>query len=127
MKLINANAIQICCRQKVAEDGTAAGTNTIDEEEVANFNRQGDEWWKEEGEFVALHRLNDLRVPLIRDALLSQRTASGDSKAPTPEPLAGFSILDVGCGGGLLSEVSTIPFTIIPHFTIIHIFPPMEF
>ena len=79
---------------------------------MANFNRQGDEWWKEEGEFVALHRLNDLRVPLIRDALLSQTAASGDAKAPMPTPLAGLSILDVGCGGGLLSEVGGIPSTI---------------
>ena len=53
-----------------------------------------------------LHAMNSVRVPFVKNALLRGR-APGDQ--PTAgQPLSGFSILDVGCGGGILSEVSFI-------------------
>ena len=61
-------------------------------------------WWDEGGEFEALHSLNELRIPLIRDALLSQQPLD---KYTEDKPLNGFWIMDVGSGGGVLSEVST--------------------
>lgn len=56
-------------------------------------------WWDEKGEFAALHAMNDLRVPFIRDNLLNVHRGH-----QTGKPLAGLKILDVGCGGGLLTE-----------------------
>ena len=74
--------------------------NTFDEEEVNTFSRLAGTWWNEGGEFKALHTLNYLRIPLIRDSF------SPSEKLGRPRPLYGRSVLDVGCGGGLLSEVS---------------------
>ncbi|KAM9309211.1 ubiquinone biosynthesis O-methyltransferase, mitochondrial isoform 1-T1 [Pholidichthys leucotaenia] len=72
---------------------------TVDAEEVRKFHLLANKWWDEEGEFAALHAMNDLRVPFIRDNLLNVHKARHPGK-----PLAGLRILDVGCGGGLLTE-----------------------
>merc|ERR1719312_45276 len=62
------------------------------------------DWWDPvNGSAVGLHSMNDLRVPLIRDGLAQTRRGRADGQAG-PEPLAGTRILDVGCGGGILSE-----------------------
>ncbi|GFS14274.1 ubiquinone biosynthesis O-methyltransferase, mitochondrial [Elysia marginata] len=74
---------------------------TIDEEEVSKFSALSALWWDEGGEFEALHSLNELRVPLIRDALVSKKTLEEYNIA---RPLDGFWILDIGSGGGILSE-----------------------
>ncbi|XP_071113778.1 ubiquinone biosynthesis O-methyltransferase, mitochondrial-like [Haliotis cracherodii] len=71
---------------------------TIDEEEVEKFSALAELWWDESGEFEALHTMNELRVPLIRDALMKRNAP------PTTKPLAGCTILDVGSGGGILAE-----------------------
>ncbi|CAL1540292.1 unnamed protein product [Lymnaea stagnalis] len=75
--------------------------STIDEEEVSKFSGLSALWWDEGGEFEALHSLNELRIPLIRDALVSKKNL--DQYDPA-SPLQGFWILDVGSGGGILSE-----------------------
>ncbi|XP_078068754.1 ubiquinone biosynthesis O-methyltransferase, mitochondrial [Mustelus asterias] len=72
---------------------------TVEPDEVKKFQALSQKWWDRNGEFAALHALNDLRVPFIRDALL---TYSETQQLGCP--LHGFRILDVGCGGGLLSE-----------------------
>ena len=77
--------------------------STIDEEEIDKFRALAEQWWDEVGEFQALHSMNDLRVPLIRDAALQGR--GGDSEQLRSSPLTGTLILDVGCGGGILAEV----------------------
>lgn len=79
----------------------ASHASTVDEEEVERFSRLADNWWDESGEFGALHSMNDLRIPLIRDGLLT----SSSSDRSTSLPLKGLKILDVGCGGGILCEV----------------------
>ncbi|XP_038655465.1 ubiquinone biosynthesis O-methyltransferase, mitochondrial isoform X2 [Scyliorhinus canicula] len=72
---------------------------TVEPGEVKKFQALSQKWWDGNGEFAALHALNDLRVPFIRDALLTY-----SEKQQLGCPLHGFRILDVGCGGGLLSE-----------------------
>ncbi|KAL0984658.1 hypothetical protein UPYG_G00144830 [Umbra pygmaea] len=72
---------------------------TVDPNEVKRFQLLASKWWNEQGEFAALHSLNDLRVPFIRDNLLNAHGRGQPGK-----PLAELRILDVGCGGGLLTE-----------------------
>jgi len=74
---------------------------TIDEEEISHFSALSSLWWDEGGEFEALHTLNELRIPLIRDALMNVKPLD---EYRADKPLDGFWILDVGSGGGILSE-----------------------
>ncbi|XP_026887351.2 ubiquinone biosynthesis O-methyltransferase, mitochondrial [Electrophorus electricus] len=73
--------------------------STLDPAEVRKFQAMANKWWDLQGDFAALHSLNDLRVPFIRDNLLNVHSVH-----PISKPLAGLRILDVGCGGGLLTE-----------------------
>jgi len=72
---------------------------SIDPREMEYYERFSALWWDEDGPFWLLHRLNGLRVGYIRDQLLSLWPA-----ADTRLPLRGLNILDLGCGGGILSE-----------------------
>jgi 2-polyprenyl-6-hydroxyphenyl methylase/3-demethylubiquinone-9 3-methyltransferase len=67
---------------------------------VARFAALAEAWWDPEGAFRPLHRLNPVRLAYLRDRLAAHFRR--DAKAETP--LAGLRILDIGCGGGLLSE-----------------------
>ncbi|XP_076006312.1 ubiquinone biosynthesis O-methyltransferase, mitochondrial [Genypterus blacodes] len=78
----------------------SASNTTVDPNELKRFQSLANKWWDEQGEFGALHAMNDLRVPFIRDNLLNAHRRSRQ----VGKPLAGLRILDVGCGGGLLSE-----------------------
>ncbi|KAM3873592.1 ubiquinone biosynthesis O-methyltransferase, mitochondrial [Diretmus argenteus] len=77
----------------------SASQTTVDPEELKRFQSLASKWWDERGEFAALHAMNDLRVPFIRDNLLTTHREHQPGR-----PLAGLRILDIGCGGGLLSE-----------------------
>ena len=78
--------------------------SSIDESELKKFSSQSDQWWCDvEGPFAALHSLNKVRVPLIRQALLELSLPVPAMDFPG-RPLKGFRILDVGCGGGILAE-----------------------
>jgi 2-polyprenyl-6-hydroxyphenyl methylase/3-demethylubiquinone-9 3-methyltransferase len=73
---------------------------TIDEREVAQFSALAGEWWDEGGSMRMLHRLNPVRIGYIRD-----RTVAAFARdAKQLDCLAGLRILDIGCGGGILSE-----------------------
>jgi 2-polyprenyl-6-hydroxyphenyl methylase/3-demethylubiquinone-9 3-methyltransferase len=73
---------------------------TIDAAEVDKFDRLAAEWWNPKGKFKPLHKFNPVRLSFLRRELC--RHFDRDQKAETP--LAGLRILDIGCGGGLLSE-----------------------
>ena len=83
---------------------TAAGPTprptTADDGEVARFQAIADEWWDATGKFRPLHRINPVRIAYIRDRVTAHfgLDARGDS------PLKGLTLLDIGCGGGLLAE-----------------------
>lgn len=73
---------------------------SIDANEVAFYERLSELWWQEDGPFWPLHRMNALRVGYIRDTLAGEFGLD-----PVAEkPLQGLRILDIGCGGGILSE-----------------------
>ncbi|XP_054110254.1 ubiquinone biosynthesis O-methyltransferase, mitochondrial isoform X2 [Callithrix jacchus] len=72
---------------------------TVDSGEVKTFVALAHKWWDEQGIYGPLHSMNDLRVPFIRDNLLKTIPNHQPGK-----PLSGMKILDVGCGGGLLTE-----------------------
>lgn len=73
---------------------------SIDPEQVRRFGALAGRWWDPAGPFWPLHRLNALRADWIRDRVC----AHFQRDHRTPRPLRGLDVLDVGCGGGLLSE-----------------------
>lgn len=76
---------------------------TADAEEVARFAALADTWWDESGPFAPLHRFNPVRLKMIRDRV----AARFDRDIRQPKPFQGLRLLDIGCGGGLLSEPMT--------------------
>lgn len=74
--------------------------STVDRDEVARFDRSAAQWWDTAGPMRALHRLNPVRLAYIRDMTCRRFGRS----ARTERPLEGLAALDVGCGGGVLSE-----------------------
>jgi 2-polyprenyl-6-hydroxyphenyl methylase/3-demethylubiquinone-9 3-methyltransferase len=83
-----------------AEATARSGSGSVDHAEIAKFEAMADAWWDPTGKFKPLHRLNPVRVRFIRDRLAAQLGRNPEE----PEPLRGLSILDIGCGGGLLAE-----------------------
>jgi 2-polyprenyl-6-hydroxyphenyl methylase / 3-demethylubiquinone-9 3-methyltransferase len=74
--------------------------NSVDPDEISRFGALADRWWAADGEFSALHKLNPVRLAYIRDKAL----AHFDGETGSLKPLSGLRVLDLGCGGGLLSE-----------------------
>lgn len=74
--------------------------STANPEEIARFAAIAAEWWDPEGKFRPLHALNPARITFIRDRVCA--LFGRDPKAP--RPFDGLHLLDIGCGGGLLSE-----------------------
>jgi 2-polyprenyl-6-hydroxyphenyl methylase/3-demethylubiquinone-9 3-methyltransferase len=73
---------------------------TVDEAEVAKFTAMADEWWDPAGKFAPLHKFNPVRLAFIRDTASTH--FGRDSKSL--KPFEGLTLLDIGCGGGLLAE-----------------------
>ena len=73
--------------------------NTINKKEIEKFSKIAEEWWNPEGKFKPLHKFNPVRISYIRDNII--KTFKLDNNKI---PLKNLRILDVGCGGGLLSE-----------------------
>lgn len=73
---------------------------TVDPSEVAKFEAMASEWWDPNGKFKPLHLMNPCRL----DYITSQIAEEFDRDLETSNPFKGLRILDIGCGGGLLSE-----------------------
>ena len=77
-----------------------AQSSTLDADEIARFGKLAAEWWDAEGPFRPLHRINPVRLTYMRNQIC--RHFARDPK--TPKSLSGLSVLDIGCGGGLVCE-----------------------
>jgi 2-polyprenyl-6-hydroxyphenyl methylase/3-demethylubiquinone-9 3-methyltransferase len=74
-------------------------TSTVDEAEIERFTRMADQWWDPKGKFAPLHRMGAVRIGFLRDTAMRHFGRTEANK-----PLSGLSLLDIGCGGGLVSE-----------------------
>jgi 2-polyprenyl-6-hydroxyphenyl methylase/3-demethylubiquinone-9 3-methyltransferase len=77
--------------------------SSIDPAEVETFSRIAAEWWDPKGKFAPLHRFNPVRLAFIRDQALYRFGRDPQAR----RPFEGLRLLDIGCGGGLLSEPMT--------------------
>ncbi len=73
--------------------------STINKKEIEKFSKMADEWWDPEGKFKPLHKFNPLRISYIKKKVMSHFNISSKLL-----PLKNIELLDIGCGGGLLSE-----------------------
>ena len=76
--------------------------NTINNKEIEKFSKIAEEWWNPNGKFKPLHKFNPIRIKYIKENIVSDFKIKNKDK-----PLDGLNILDIGCGGGLLSEPMT--------------------
>ena len=72
---------------------------SVNKKEIDKFSKIADEWWDPEGKFKPLHKFNPTRIKYLKENIIYNFKLKKKSK-----PLAGIKILDIGCGGGLLSE-----------------------
>ncbi len=88
---------------EIEENEGRTTASTADPQEIEKFSALAEDWWDPDGQFAPLHRLNPVRLTYVRDRLAAQF-----GRDPLqPRPLEGLSLLDIGCGGGLLSEPLT--------------------
>jgi len=73
--------------------------NTINKKEIEKFSKIAEEWWNPEGKFKPLHKFNPIRISYIKENIINTFKLNYDKF-----PLKNIKILDIGCGGGLLSE-----------------------
>jgi 2-polyprenyl-6-hydroxyphenyl methylase/3-demethylubiquinone-9 3-methyltransferase len=73
--------------------------NTINKKEIEKFSKIAVEWWDPNGKFKPLHKFNPIRIKYIKDNIIKKFNLNSSNK-----PLKTINILDIGCGGGLLSE-----------------------
>ena len=73
--------------------------NSINKKEIEKFSKMAAEWWNPEGKFKPLHKFNPIRIKYIKHNIINNFKLKNKTK-----PLSGINILDIGCGGGLLSE-----------------------
>ena len=73
--------------------------NTVNKKEIQKFSKIANEWWDPEGKFKPLHKFNPIRIKYIKDNIIQNFKIKSKNA-----PLKGLNILDIGCGGGLLSE-----------------------
>ena len=74
-------------------------SSTINKKEIEKFSKMASEWWNPLGKFKPLHKFNPIRIKYIRDSAAEHFKIKSNNK-----PLKNLNILDIGCGGGLLSE-----------------------
>ena len=74
--------------------------NTINKKEIEKFSKISDEWWNPNGKFKPLHKFNPIRISYIKENIIKSFNIIQKNKTP----LKNMKVLDIGCGGGLLSE-----------------------
>ena len=72
---------------------------SVNKKEIDKFSKMANEWWDPEGKFKPLHKFNPIRIKYIKENIISNFKLKNKFR-----PLSGINILDIGCGGGLLSE-----------------------
>ncbi len=72
---------------------------SVNKKEIDKFSKMANEWWDPEGKFKPLHKFNPTRIKYIKENVISNFKLKNKFR-----PLSGINILDIGCGGGLLSE-----------------------
>ena len=77
--------------------------SSVNKKEIEKFSKMASEWWDPNGKFKPLHKFNPIRIKYIKENIIS----SFQLKKNTNKPLEKIDILDIGCGGGLLSEPMT--------------------
>jgi 2-polyprenyl-6-hydroxyphenyl methylase / 3-demethylubiquinone-9 3-methyltransferase len=87
-------------RRRAEKPATDGLSSTRDEAEIARFDAMASTWWDEAGPMAVLHRFNPVRVAWIRDCAIAHFGLNARSLAP----LEGLDLVDIGCGGGILSE-----------------------
>ena len=73
--------------------------SSINKKEIDKFSKMASEWWDPNGKFKPLHKFNPIRIKYIKENIISSFKLKNNKK-----PLAKINMLDIGCGGGLLSE-----------------------
>ena len=73
--------------------------NSINKKEIEKFSKIAEEWWNPNGKFKPLHNFNPIRIKYIKDNIVKDFNIKSSVK-----PLKNIKMLDIGCGGGLLSE-----------------------
>ena len=73
--------------------------SSVNKKEIEKFSKMANEWWDPKGKFKPLHKFNPIRIKYIKDNIMNNFKLNDTSK-----PLKKIDILDIGCGGGLLSE-----------------------
>ena len=73
--------------------------STVNKKEIEKFSKMAAEWWDPEGKFKPLHKFNPIRIKYIKDNIIYSFKLKSKE-----QPLQKINILDIGCGGGLLSE-----------------------
>ena len=73
--------------------------SSVNKKEIEKFSNMADEWWDPNGKFKPLHKFNPIRIKYIKENIIEQFKIKNKAN-----PLSGINILDIGCGGGLLSE-----------------------
>ena len=76
--------------------------NSVNKKEIEKFSKMAAEWWDPSGKFKPLHKFNPIRIKYIKENIVSSFKLNAKQK-----PLDKINILDIGCGGGLLSEPMT--------------------
>ena len=76
--------------------------SSVNKKEIEKFSKMADEWWDPSGKFKPLHKFNPIRIQYIKENIIGNFKLKNKKK-----PLDKINILDIGCGGGLLSEPMT--------------------